>query len=295
MAEIPTDPPDWDEKPLSDDGDSSSDVVDPITERSRPSRAGGVWVLIAGLTVAFLAYFFLARQSRDAGQTAIDDLSAQPDTPSPPAEELDATPGLPDSDELEAADLPALGESDPFVRDLLAFSQTPLLTSWLAQSELVRKFVGAVDNVANGIHPGKHVGFLKPETKFVATRHGDSVSMGPASYARYDAMMAVFRSVPPERLLDVYRRLSPLLEQAYAELGYGGGMTFESSLNRAIDQVLAVPVVEGPIALIPRFSSYRYRDPSLASLTNAQKLFLRLGPDHLQALQSTLRECRGRL
>ena len=73
------------------------------------------------------------------------------------------------------------------------------------------------------------------------------------------------------RAVDLYVRLYPLLQSTYAELGYPRGY-FNDRLIAVIDQLLATPVIEGPIKLeltdvkgpIPSerpWVRYQYADP----------------------------------
>lgn len=293
MVESLPEPPDWDDKPLSEtDADAASREDRGVgLPKASSSRSGLIWVALAAVLAGVLGYFFVNRGERRPSspvEQSIPQVGEEPGSPEPSP--------LPALDAPETVELPRLSQSDPFVRQTLTGAlSAPLVSAWASQPELVRTFVGAVDNIANGSHPGKQLGFLKPDARFVATKRSGEVFMGPDSYARFDAMAAVVASVPPETVLSIYRRLEPLLEQAYKELGYGAPHTFEDTLKRAIDQVLAVPVVEGPIRLTPRFSSYQYQDPTLAKLSDAQKLFLRMGPENLRSIQSLLRECRSQL
>ena len=87
----------------------------------------------------------------------------------------------------------------------------------------------------------------------------------------------------------LYLTLKPRILEAYGELGYPGG-DFDRVLERAIGELLDVPVIEGDIALRQKVISYAYVDQKLESLSPAQKHLLRMGPRNVQAVQAKLRE-----
>jgi hypothetical protein len=104
----------------------------------------------------------------------------------------------------------------------------------------------------------------------------------------------VVASLEAEGTARLYRELEPRIESAYHELGYPG-RDFDETLAKAIRVLLAVPVVEGEIALDPRVTTHRYADNRLEELTPAQKLLLRMGPDNVRRVQEKLREVAAAL
>lgn len=196
---------------------------------------------------------------------------------------------------LSKTPLPALDQSDAFVRNLVeALSSRPAWAKWLATEGLVRRFVVAVDNVAEGISPNKHLSMLAPKEGFDAIdRHGDFV-VDPKSYRRHDLVAEVVASLDTERVAQAYRELNPLIQDAYRELGYPN-RHFDQTLARAIDRLLQTPVPEGTVALRPAVKSYKFADPNLEALSPVQKQFLRLGPDNMKKVQQKLRELREEL
>jgi hypothetical protein len=67
------------------------------------------------------------------------------------------------------------------------------------------------------------------------------------------------------------------------------------ALETAIVSLLQTPVAGGEVALVPRGALYRYADTRLEGLTAAQKQFLRMGPEHVRAVQMTLRQIAAAL
>lgn len=203
--------------------------------------------------------------------------------------------GAPDTTGASGIGLPELDASDEFVRQMMAsLSSRPGWLTWLATEGLVRRFVRAVIAVSAGESPVEHVGFLRPEERFRVRESGDSLFVHPASYRRYDLATAIFVSLDTQGTTRAYRRLRPLFQEAYEELGFRRG-SFDGTLALAIDHLLAVPVPEDPVAIERTDSLYVHRDPALEESTAAQKQLLLLGPENARRVQAKLRELAGAL
>ncbi|HVS02787.1 MAG TPA: DUF3014 domain-containing protein, partial [Thermoanaerobaculia bacterium] len=201
-----------------------------------------------------------------------------------------------------ALELPSLDASDELVRGLVAaLSARPELGRWLVGEGLVRRLVAAVDNVAEGTHPRKHLPPLRPDGAFAVAGSGPAPVPATAAYGRYDGWVALFTSVEPAGTARLYAQLRPLIDEAYRDLGYPG-KRFDDTLVRAFRNLLATPVPESPPLLTRKVTTWEYADPRLEALSPAQKQLLRLGPDnqrrvqgHLRALASALGIPQGRL
>ena len=104
----------------------------------------------------------------------------------------------------------------------------------------------------------------------------------------------MFEAVDSGELLALYRDMSPLLGQAWAELGHPDG-GFDSRLVEVIDSLLATPEVQAPIQLVKPEAFYLFVDPELESLPAGQKLMLRMGNENAARVKAKLREIRGLL
>lgn len=193
-------------------------------------------------------------------------------------------------------DLPELEASDEVVRRMAeGLSSRPELAEWLATDRLVRRFVGAVVVVAAGRSPREELEFLDPGASFEVRRPDEPTVVDPASYRRYDAVAATVASLDTRGTAELYRRLRPLFQEAYRDLGFREG-SFDGALARAVETLLAVPVPEGPVEVVPvGGNAYEYRDPELEALSPAQKHLLRMGPENIRRIQAKLRELAGAL
>ena len=195
----------------------------------------------------------------------------------------------------EPVELPALGDSDAFVRELVdALLAHPNLAAWLVGEHLIRQFVVTVDNVANGRNPAQQLAVLRPERRFRATGEGEQSIIDPASYQRYDLFARVTGALDPPGAALLYQTLEPLLDEAHRELGYPD-TPFRTTLERAVRHLLAAPAVESPQVVVQRATLYLYADERLEALTPAQKQFIGMGPDNVLVVQAQLRAIAGEI
>ena len=258
----------------SDGSGPSPDEAQDGTSRRRLALAAVVLVLIlAGV-------FWLLRDQEE-------EIPAPEIAPTPVVAEPDeaAAPGR-----LDLGEIPPLVDSDEWLRDVVSqVSSHPQLAEWLITPDLIRGFVVVVDNVAEGSSPAKHLRVAAPESDFGVRESGESIYIDSASYDRFDLLIDVIESLDTEGTAELYESIRPWCQQSYQDLGYPGD-DFDSRLYRAIQRILATPVVEGPIELEPKVTAYQFADPALEELSPAAKQFLRLGPDNLERLQAKLRE-----
>lgn len=289
---------DWDEQDIDVDVDLDDaeepyrDLPDELDLGGLPAGSGSdsghlAWAIWAAgvLVVITAAIFFYQRMgsvpSPEPAPVA-ESVESVPDTSGPePAAEPDEPPPPP---------LPALGESDAVVRELLeALTSHPALAAFFVDEGLVRRGVVIVVNVAEGDDPTRHVRQLVPEEKFAVVRRGAQLYVDRESYRRYDGLAEGFASLDAAGTAELYRRLKPLVDEAYRELGYLD-QPFESTLATAMRKLSDVPIIEDSIAVYPVSVNYQYDDPQLAKLEPAQKLLLRMGPRNVEKIQAKLRE-----
>jgi hypothetical protein len=257
-------------------------------------RGAGLVALVAGGAAVFLLFWEPEAQKETiTGLEEFPEPIALPpaELPSPSPEVL-AEAEVPSESESE---LPALAASDGWVRDAVAaLSRHDALAEWLLSEDLIRRFAAAVDNVAEGKSPRKHLTFLTPVQPFRTLGEPEVLAIDPASYRRYDLLAEVVSSIDSAGTARAYRRMEPLIDEAYRGLGYPD-RDFEVVLGRAVEELLLTPIVDDPVELVPRVISYEYRDPELESLSPVQKQLLRTGPDNLRRIQGKIREIAAEL
>ena len=225
-------------------------------------------------------------------------------TPSTPAAaaSVEVEPMVVDVVEVEApvaeaaVDLPRLNDSDSFVAEKISeLSSGTSLLGYLVDEQLVRRAVVLVENISRGQYPQTALPY-KPivEEMQVSSDDGRLFTMEAASYTRFDAAVAAFVALDTEQTVGLYRLLSPLLQQAYAEIGFRDA-EFEQALIKAIDAVLSAPEIEGPFQLVKPSVMYLYADTRLEELANMNKQLIRLGPENSARLKAKLREFKQAL
>ena len=114
-------------------------------------------------------------------------------------------------------------------------------------------------------------------------------------FARYDPYMKIAEAVDPRTLVTWYVHWYPLFQEAYRQLGYPQGY-FNDRLIVAIDDMLAAPDAQAPVALVRTADGhYAFADPTWESLSVGQKLMIRIGPDNERTLKTKLRSIRALL
>lgn len=183
--------------------------------------------------------------------------------------------------------LPALDDSDNEVKQrLLALNWRSGLAGLFVTEEMLRNFVVQTDNAAQGQLASSHP-LLQPVEQKFALGEGDAMQLDESSFVRYQPYIELLESVPPEQMLALFNRYEPLLQQAYAELGYPDEL-FKNKLISAIDLMLATPEVSYPLALERPSVVYVFADPAIEQLPAVQKQMIRLGPDNQQRFKVVL-------
>lgn len=260
----------------------AADVAAP-EQKSTPSVIP-LLIIVAVVIGAVIGYILLPK--RGAGGLPARNATEQTVTPAPAA--TAKRPAEPAEDIV----VPPLDQTDALVRELLMrLSAHPRIAAWLATDGLIRNFTVAVANVAEGRSPAQHLPRIAPQGTFAATADGAAWRIDVRSYRRYDSHADAVGSIDARGAARLYATVKPRIEEAYAELGRPHG-TFDRALQRAIAHLLDTPIVEGGIPLERVPAGYAYADPSLESLSSAQKQLLRMGPRNMKIVQGKLREIR---
>ncbi|WP_250885798.1 DUF3014 domain-containing protein [Shewanella jiangmenensis] len=289
--------------------------------RQRGTRMSAILILALIAAIAGLwAYFSrtpeptganLLEQGQQASELPADINGGQTLTPTEPViEETPVDPGLstldldaPAQTESESANslpqtlpppepVPPLEQSDAFVAGkVTSLNGAQKLGPLLAQQDLVRQFVVFVDNLAVGQLARKQSPVKGPQQKFAVSDIGNKTFLDPAGYGRYDLYANMLAGMSDVQLAALYNQLSPLLEQAFDELGYTD-ISFADRTQQAIDQLLEAPLVDQPMELHSVSVNFKFDDPALEALPPAQKLMIRMGPDNARKVKAALQKLR---
>lgn len=220
-----------------------------------------------------------------ADQEPVDSLTLQAQDETP----LQETP-LDDAVAVEpTVKLPSLDESDTEVKTgLLGLRWKAGLASLFVTEDMIRRFVVNVDNIAQGTLPKGQPLFQPITVKFATLAAQDgAVQLDPANFERYEPYLQLLESVSVTEVKRLFEYYYPLMQEAYAELGYTDAQ-FRVRLQDAIKVLLATPEVAPPMTLARPNVYYTYADPELEALPLAQRQMIRLGPDNQKRLKRVL-------
>jgi hypothetical protein len=272
----------------------------PLEPERDGSSARILWVVLALaiLAGAVLAWYFWKERQAPVPVVAAPAVEAPP-APAPAVQPpLEPTVRHPIESIPRAAapaapqPLPALTESDASLRESLAgLLSAPSFDQLFYPVRLVRRVVATVDNLPRkslsvDLRPAKP---LEGTLATVGPDEARQISLDNAR--RYAPYVHAFAAMDSQRLIAIYTHYYPLFQQAYRELGYPNGY-FNDRLVDVIDNLLAAPVVEGPVALTQPRVLYDFADPALQSLSAGQKIMVRMGPENAQQVKAKLRDIR---
>lgn len=211
--------------------------------------------------------------------------------------------------------LPALDDSDDWLKiKLPEITWRKELLTLIVDDDMIRRFVVFTDNFAQGIVAYEHSPFILPNAKFMAeieteqnsnsmqnstkndevlTEQAAVIPWDENSSKRFSLYVDLLRTMDSETLVQWYIEVKPLIDEAYAELGYEDDFTY--TLQNAITRVLDMELPKSSMALIRPSVMYKFADSELEALPDSDKLLLRLGKENLLVIKSVLLEIHEKL
>lgn len=174
------------------------------------------------------------------------------------------------------------------IEDARELSSAPFATQFFAAGGFFRRLMMAADSLAHGERPLAALDFLLPPAQFEAVKNADGHYVAsPQSIARFQGAVDAYCSIDPAAAAKWYRSVKPLFLEAYHALGYTDD-DFEALLRQAAETVLTTPECTSDPILFPtgQPGGFRYLDPALERLNDAQKLLLRLGADNFSRVKN---------
>ena len=232
---------------------------------------------------------------------------AAPAAPAPPQirHPLEAA-SAPEPSASAAAPLPALADADGVVQGALGDLLGRRATLQLLQTDrFIQRVVATVDSLPTRQASPRLWPVHPMAGRFTAREAGGALQVDPDNARRYLPLVQLVEAIDPASAAALYRRLYPLFQQAYRELGYPQGY-FNDRLVEVIDHLQATPQVEGPLAMTltevkgPYPSStpwlhYEFADPALQSLSAGQRALLRSGVVNQRRLLAWLAAFRAQV
>jgi len=248
-------------------------------------------------------YWYQQRQQ----PPVISSAPAVVEAPPPPAAAPSA-PAIrnPIDQSLAAASAPPPPPADPQT----AWRQG--LTELLGQSAVLRfvltddfsqRLVVTVDNLARP-HAAPRLWPVHPTPgRFSVSGDGELRNIAAENAGRYTPLVTIISAVDARQAATLYVRMYPQLQKAYEDLGYPGRY-FNDRVVEVIDHLLDTPEpaaagpliqlteVKGSVPSTQPWLRYEFADPELQALSSGQRILLRVGSTHRQALKSKLAELR---
>jgi hypothetical protein len=268
-------------------------------------KPGSNKMLIAIAVIALLgasSYFYFTSDDTDEFEpvviTPVELPESVPETPieQTPIEEPESiatTDDVVPTGESAAATiepLPTLDESDDFVEaKTLAIANGMKIAPMILKKDIARQFVVFVDNLAQGNMVRKASPLKGPDTKFTVSEITNKIYLNPDSYHRYDLYANFIEELSDKDLISTYNELKPLFAEAFTELGYSN-IDFDTRMQQVFSMVADAPIIEDPIELSSISVNYKYVDPNLEALPNAQKLLIRMGPENARKIKAAVKK-----
>lgn len=190
--------------------------------------------------------------------------------------------------------LPALEESDEFVRQTLLGLLGADASKLLKSENLIHRAAVTVDNLPQAQVPPRFLLSEPVPGQLQVEERDGQFYLAESNYARYRPYVQRLEGLDAEAAVDQYVRLYPLFQQAFGQLGYPSDY-FNDRLVAVIDELLREPPVEQPIRLVRPSVMYKFADPRLEALSAGQKTLIRMGPENAGKVRAKLRELRAAL
>ena len=182
--------------------------------------------------------------------------------------------------------LPPLDDSDEFLRKRISLlSKNQDLSVWITADDLLRRIVSYTDGLSRGVALDKIFPLSPPDGKFTTHMDGENIWLNAGNYERYDRTIDAIVSLNPKMLAKIFHFSRPLLETAFAELGYNIRQ-MDGIILTALDQIIATPVIYEPIMLTRESVTYKFADSNLERLKPIQKQLIRSGPTNTERIKN---------
>lgn len=262
---------------------------------SNATNTGVVAVAAIGIAAGLLWW----RSQQDSGQavTAAPPAALPAPVPAPPASE----PAIKFPVETAAAPLTVRDLPEAFA-GLLGRTA---VSSFLQLDDFPRRFVATVDNLGRAHAPPLSWPVNPTAGRFTVQDGEGGAVISADNSARYTPFVLLAERVDATRAVELYRRMYPMLQQAYRDIGFPNRY-FNDRLIEVIDLLLATPEpgappavrlteVKGPIPSVRPWVRYEFADPALESLTAGQKILVRVGSVNERRLKARLADIRQQL
>jgi hypothetical protein len=286
---------------MNPDGEMRAERDD--APQARPDRTIPMLLAIAAVIVVAVvaAWLWSTSVEREAPVAAVARTEALP--PREPAAPAQAAASGQVQHPVASGDQPVQHHEIPTA--LAGLLGTKAAATFLQADDFPRRFAATVDSLAREHSPSRMWPVLPTPGRFLVEERAEGTVIAPENAARYTPLVLLAGTIDVPAAVRLYRRMYPLLQQAYRDLGFG-----ERYLNdrvvEVIDVLLATPEapesprvqllpIRGPVPSLQPWVRYQFEDPELEALGAGQKILVRIGPVNQRRLKSKLAELRKEL
>lgn len=291
--------------------------MEPISRQyQRERRSGGkgrAAVLVLLVAVAGYGAWRYVHRAQAPAPAAVP--SAEPASPAvtPPQPADKAAPAQP-GEEHHPLQPEADSKGNPPLAPGADAALEDAVTQWLGKERslrfvatdgLSRRIVATIDNLPRSQAASRLWPLFPVGGRLAVQETGAGLQISPDNAARYDAVVGFVSGIDPVQAAALYKRIYPVLQHSYEELGYPGRQ-FNDRLVAVIDHLLQTPEPDRPLALklvqvqgqvAPQqpWLRYEFADPQLQSLSAGQKILLRMGREHAHRVKAVLQAARAQI
>lgn len=188
-----------------------------------------------------------------------------------------------------------IDESDIAVKNaFVALATSPLVAKYLVDESLLQKFVVNINSIANKEMAPNHNLVAVPDAKFKVYQQAELEWIDTDSFKRYNTYVDALESMNTNDLLALMETYRPTLEAKFAEIAPPNS-SLDSSLIKAINELLDTPIVPLPIEVYSDSVVYKFKDEQLEALSAPQKQLIRTGPENTRRIKEILRSLKDAL
>ena len=273
-----------------------------VREQEPPSRnrTAPIAAALVAVALAVGGWYLWTRHASPAGSQASGPAPAA--SVSQPAPEAASDPQPPT---LVPAPAEAVLKAEDIQSALTRLLGRDDVLKFLETTDFPRRLVATLDSLGREHAPVLAWPVQPTPGRFAVEGSDGSATMAVANELRYAPFVAFVGSVDAAQAVDLYRRMYPVLEQAYRDLGLVKP-PLNARVFEIIDLLLATPEptqppklmlteVKGPIEAPRPWTRYEYEDARFQRLAAGQKMLLRVGPANRKVLKAKLQQLRQEL
>lgn len=186
-------------------------------------------------------------------------------------------------------------DSDKFVIDALAeLVGNKSLMKFFHTDKVITRIVATIDNLPDMRAPMKVMPIERAPGKFITEGEESDLTISTSNAARYAPYVKIAQAIDARKLVGLYVRIYPSLQESYEKLGYPNKY-FNDRMLVTIDDLLAAPDITEPVKLVQPNVFFLYADPDLEQRSIGQRIIMRIGSANEAIIKAKLTEIKKEL